>query len=938
MNIYSEVYYKFVQGKTSKYYPYLSQNPDAEITKTPQTKTLYSYNSYGEVIISNTYEATYSSSGGIVAKNGSKYITSSKTYNISGGSKIFGALASETDSLERTTRYYYDNQNGRLLACINVNDGTGICYSYDTIGNLKTVTPAKFNSLTSYTEITDGESVSYEYNDRNLLESIQTESTTYNIVYDAFGNTDSMSVGNRELANYEYNSNNGKLKKITYGNGFSVRYVYDRIDNLSEVWYTESGSDEVKAYQYSYTAKGQLYRFDDLLTGKSIVYKYDTSGRMTTFSEFDTESMKNSFVKTYNYDDNSRLSWETGCLNYGYASKIGTHTMIYGYSYTSGGAISQFIIDSYAESEPSDDEYSVISQLNVGYQYDVYNRLTKKLYTFRPDGNSELGYTGSEEYTYTSSPNDLYTFSQISSYTSKIGDHTALTSNFSYDAKGNITKIVQSGGAEYRYVYDDLGQLIREDNTAMDRTYVWSYDNAGNILSKKTYALTAAGSTPTTLYSTNTYGYNDTEWGDLLTKFRSHTITCDEVGNPLSYYNRSSYSFSWKNGGQLATASKGSYTLSFTYDDNGIRTSKTVNGVEHVYTLNGSQIVSEAWGNELVIYIYDAQGSPIGMQYRSTKMPATDFYTYWFEKNLQGDIIAVYTGAGLKVCSYVYDAWGNFTTMLDDCDNGVSSEDKKYFSYNCFRYRGYYYDSELGMYYLQSRYYDPATGRFISPNNINHLASQSINGFNQYIYCDNNSIGMVYSGLGIDASAGLSMTSGISSGSVTNNVSTHGSGSSGYVFSLPKANCVSMVHYTTSLIENVLLGCVIGNISYTATTQLNDAETFYSYSNIGNGNASVGVGMNLGDWFGISGYASENIGLGSSIQLTPWLTYGKEISLREGVSYSFGIISGDTTHEITYSVGWGTMAICTAAVIIAAQPVPGARVVAVVVACAGLLV
>ncbi len=270
----------------------------------------------------------------------------------------------------------------------------------------------------------------------------------------------------------------------------------------------------------------------------------------------------------------------------------------------------------------------------------------------------------------------------------------------------------------------------------MDRTYVWSYDNAGNILSKKTYALTAAGSTPTTLYSTNTYGYNDTEWGDLLTKFRSHTITCDEVGNPLSYYNRSSYSFSWKNGGQLATASKGSYTLSFTYDDNGIRTSKTVNGVEHVYTLNGSQIVSEAWGNELLIYIYDAEGSPIGMQYRSKGMAAADFDTYWFEKNLQGDIIAVYTEAGLKVCSYVYDAWGNFT-FVPDYDDGVNSGDAQCAGYNPFHYRGYYYDSELGMYYLQSRYYDPNTGRFI---NADGQHSGGLLGYNQFAYCENNPV------------------------------------------------------------------------------------------------------------------------------------------------------------------------------------------------------
>ncbi len=88
--------------------------------------------------------------------------------------------------------------------------------------------------------------------------------------------------------------------------------------------------------------------------------------------------------------------------------------------------------------------------------------------------------------------------------------------------------------------------------------------------------------------------YTDSEWGDLLTSFNGTTITYDEIGNPLSYYNGSSYTFTWE-GRKLVGAVKGSKTMSFTYDDNGIRTSKTVNGVKHTYQLNGGQIVSEAF-------------------------------------------------------------------------------------------------------------------------------------------------------------------------------------------------------------------------------------------------------------------------------------------------------------------------------------------------------
>ena len=91
--------------------------------------------------------------------------------------------------------------------------------------------------------------------------------------------------------------------------------------------------------------------------------------------------------------------------------------------------------------------------------------------------------------------------------------------------------------------------------------------------------------------------------------------------------------------------------LSYDYNDEGIRTSKTVNGVEHTYSLSGSQITAEEWGSNLCVYLYDADGSPIGMQYRMTGMAEGNFYTLWFEKNPQGDIIAIYTEIGIKIGS-----------------------------------------------------------------------------------------------------------------------------------------------------------------------------------------------------------------------------------------------------------------------------------------------
>ncbi|MBO4308637.1 MAG: hypothetical protein J5885_02285 [Clostridia bacterium] len=112
------------------------------------------------------------------------------------------------------------------------------------------------------------------------------------------------------------------------------------------------------------------------------------------------------------------------------------------------------------------------------------------------------------------------------------------------------------------------------------------------------------------------------------------------------------------------------------------------------------------------------------------------FYTYWFEKNLQGDIIAVYNEGGTKIISYTYDAWGNMTSTTSNYTGN-----NRYASLNPFRYRGYYYDTDTGYYYLQSRYYNPSWGRFLNADGIAYLgAGDEFLGFNLFAYCGNNPV------------------------------------------------------------------------------------------------------------------------------------------------------------------------------------------------------
>ena len=132
----------------------------------------------------------------------------------------------------------------------------------------------------------------------------------------------------------------------------------------------------------------------------------------------------------------------------------------------------------------------------------------------------------------------------------------------------------------------------------------------------------------------------------------------------------------------------------------------------------------------MLIYIYDENGSPIGVKHRNKVFVAEQIETYLFGKNLQGDIIEIYNTSGTAIVKYVYDAWGNIISTSGTQATGIGAK-------NSLRYRGYYYDIETGLYYLQARYYDPVTGRFI---NADSCLYNSLQGFNLYAYCYNDPV------------------------------------------------------------------------------------------------------------------------------------------------------------------------------------------------------
>ena len=139
--------------------------------------------------------------------------------------------------------------------------------------------------------------------------------------------------------------------------------------------------------------------------------------------------------------------------------------------------------------------------------------------------------------------------------------------------------------------------------------------------------------------------------------------------------------------------------LSFAYNDAGLRTEKTVNGSTRRYIWNSSQLMADVGAADAFYFHYSSGGELIGYTYKTAEAETECILV----KNQQGDVERVISADGTILAAYTYDAWGNVLTA-----EGILAQQ------NPIRYRSYYFDTETSLYYLQSRYYDPAIGRFIN--------------------------------------------------------------------------------------------------------------------------------------------------------------------------------------------------------------------------------
>lgn len=538
----------------------------------------------------------------------------------------------------------------------NINSTNGLINSMTDSNNVST--NYTYDNRFRTTNISkDNQSVSYEYSNNNLSK-ITHGTKNYLFTYDEYNNNSSIAINNNALVNNYYENNNGNLTRVLYGNNNEINYTYDSYDRIKTV--TKSND----LYTNYYDNLGRLTK----LTSNNDVnkYNYDFASRLSSF-------INNDYETNYSYDEDNNIITKS--------EKLNNHNYTYNYSYNTENALTQLTIDN----------------ANFNYNYDYLGRLVSN----NINNHCNINY----EYITHGNKTSLVVNTVID------GNDTY---EYLYDNLYNITEIKKNNTLINKYYYDNHSQLIKEDNLIDNKTINYTYDNYGNILSKKTYTYGTS-----TLLDEDAYEYNNSNWQDLLTKYNNESITYDNIGNPLTIGNKT---LTWMNGRELASYSDGINNISYKYNLDGIRISKTVNNVRTDYYLEGRCIIFEDRNGTVLYYIY-SNDELLGFIYNNN--------IYYYHKNLFNDIIGIYDSNYNEIVTYKYDSWGVIKNIVDNSNISLGI-------INPFRYRSYYYDEETQLYYLNSRYYNPTNGRFINSDVV--ITGQSINSANLFIYCNNNAI------------------------------------------------------------------------------------------------------------------------------------------------------------------------------------------------------
>ncbi|PEC50950.1 hypothetical protein COJ46_01685 [Bacillus sp. AFS077874] len=530
--------------------------------------------------------------------------------------------------------------------------------------------------------------------------------------YDGVGNQTSMTDPMGYKTNFTYDGNNN-LTSVTDPKLKITRYEYDPSNLHVTIRDARSSSSTDNTYKttFGYNELNQITSMTDPL-GKVTSHTYDNVGNE------DSTIYPNGNKVQYTYDNANRLNKK---------SYIGS-TEYWNYSYDVANNLTQ-VTDNQSRS--------------YNFSYDGINRLTSYTNLFGYSTNYQLDKVGNI-LSSTDSKNKTISYSYGSdNRLLSLTDPSGKVTKYNYNESGLPFEIIRGNGLKSEQTYDKLGRIteIADPGNPNGSVYDYDYDKNGNI--------------------TNIYGYNGaqafsydelnrlTSWTDEagtvtsyqydavgnLTKKGSQTFTYNaanqitntgftyDVNGNLTKDSKFNYFYNYEN--QLIKVTKvsdGSTIATYTYDYRGLRTSKTTpsGGTIYYHWDDQGRLVreSDTNGNTLSLYIYN--GNDLVAVEKGGLM-------YYVHTNHRGDILGVTDVNGNQVATYNYGPWGELLSKTGTVDIP-------------FRYAGYYYDQETGLYYLKARYYSPDLGRFLTKDQIEYGELKNPTTLNLYAYANNNPV------------------------------------------------------------------------------------------------------------------------------------------------------------------------------------------------------
>ena len=614
---------------------------------------------------------------------------------------------SSNHSIEENYTY---NDYDELVGVSNQN-GTE-SYVYNSKGNLLTIKNSNNQVIKNITYKPDLETItsvgasvgdlllniSYEYDE--YLREIEHSSanSTFEYTYDEYGRLSSILKNSIPILSYSYLIEDEKTtievtNELTKNEAANIaektKYVYDKYGNLSEKY-----ESDISYITYGcWDSQGQdsycsILRSKNIVKGEDSIHINYNSDFYGTLYTTERNYNADGFYEV-SYTDNSGLivdeeyreviQFQT--MNRRITEKnITEKVMIYNLV---NNAHKQFNHFTYI-----DDEQKYLDQLNQ----DDLGRISNK-FTYIDTSRFERDY---EYKTSGSNTTNLISKEVFSIGQNNLLDSTQISETSYEYTNGLVTKVIK-GQHVTEYQYDILGRLIREINSDLNIDKTYSYDVEGNIYR-----------------SDASYAYS----GQVLTSYNNKSL--EYTNGYLTRYGDDVLEFAY---GRLIRYNNNVYK----YDCEGRRLEKVLPTETHKYHYdkNGRlfrEIIKSGSNTKEIEYIYGVNGM-IGFIYNNQ--------SYYYLRNMFGDVEGIYNSAGTLVASYEYDAWGKIHNLSSLPEIG---------KLNPIRYRGYYYDDETGLFMVGHRYYNPEWGRWLSPDDIEYLDPHSINGLNLYAYCNNDPV------------------------------------------------------------------------------------------------------------------------------------------------------------------------------------------------------